>query len=224
MPPYRSAERETKRDSGSRFGCHASFPPYDYFPVLERSMPDPVESADSREPDPSRPFGGGSDRTLRSSRRSRSGSRPRSTWSRRMGVPAAQACGRAAVGYAIGNGVSDRAKPGEDLGELVVEVRRRLGHPAHDPVGLVRARTGPGQGRSASCRAARPCRCGSERAVAGVGGGHRPNAPAGQSLSLHEPAGDRGPRSSGTMPLQSRWPMFEVSESTRCFSPSSASA
>ena len=31
-------------------------------------------------------------------------------------------------------------------------------------------------------------------------------------------------RSAGTMPLQRRWPMFDVSESTRRFSPSSASA
>ena len=63
--------------------------------------------------------------------RARAGAASRST-----GAPAAQACGRAAVGYGMGKGVSVREKPGEDLGKLVVEVRRGVQQAPDDALSL----------------------------------------------------------------------------------------
>ena len=58
---------------------------------------------------PSSQLGSSSVTFVTSRWRTRSGSIPSSTRTSRIGVPAAQAWGRAAVGYAIGNGVSSRA-------------------------------------------------------------------------------------------------------------------
>ena len=61
-----------------------------------------------------------------------SGSRPSRTRSSSTGVPAAQACGRAAVGYAIGKGVSERGSPAKTSGseyenqEAASRIRRTI--------------------------------------------------------------------------------------------------
>ena len=63
-----------------------------------------------------------------------------------------------------------------------------------------------------------------ERVVRRVRRRHRPDPPARPELVAHQPAAIASARSGGTIPLQSRWPRFEQSESTGRFSQSSASA
>ena len=88
--------------------------------MTARARPQPTSCARRREsPSTRRPSSqlGSSSVTFETSRwRTRSGSIPSSTRTRRIGVPAAQAWGRAAVGYAIGNGVSSRAYPAKTSG------------------------------------------------------------------------------------------------------------
>ena len=84
-----------------------------YAAVLEARVPRAAERADPREP--SEPAHSGTGRTSVTSFPP-SGRRPRSTCRSSTGVPAAHACGRAAVGYAIGNGVSPRGRPANTSG------------------------------------------------------------------------------------------------------------
>ena len=142
-------------------------------------------------------------------------------------MPAAHACGRAAVGYAIGNGVSSARQPGEDLRQLVVEERDAASSIApDDPVRLLPApvaREPRGdQGVVVGPDGAVVVR---ERVVGGVRASDIVRTPQpDQSPSPISASTTASTRSSGTIPLQSRWPTFEQSESTRASSPSSASA
>ena len=108
------------------------------------------------------------------------------------GVPAAHACGRAAVGYAIGNGVSSRWKPAKTSGSDQSKYRADCEQPPRDQVdvsGMAAARQAPGaEGRVVGPDRAVVVR---ERVVGGVPGRHRADPPARPELLAHQPARDR---------------------------------
>ena len=82
---------------------------------------------------------------------------------------------------------------GEHLGQAVLEVggggEDRGGDRRPPPRG---GRSGPGRRRSASCRAARPCRCGSRAGCSRPRRAERADAPAGVELLVEQALGGRG--------------------------------
>ena len=102
-------------------------------------------------------------------------------------MPAAQACGRAAVGYAIGNGDSLRERPAKTSGSWKLNVPAASSMRAHDAV-----RVGPARVPREAPRDERvvvgPDRSivVAERAVRRLGARHRPHAPARPQVVAHQ--------------------------------------
>ena len=142
------------------------------------------------------------------------------------GAPEAQACGLQAVGYSAGKPVCSRGKPGERLREAVAEQRGRL-EQTHRQIGPPRSVPVPRERQHRDGRVVRPdgAEVVADRVVADLAGGERAHAPAGvQPVAGQERRDAAATRSSSTMPVHSRCPMFEVRLSTGFLSPSSARA
>ena len=208
--PDRAEQADPQRRSSDFLDRHPA--------VLEADVPGLAERAHARKlerPDPGRQLLGRAATRARAG--ARSGSSPSSSCSSSTGVPAAQACGRR------GGRVGDRERrlgareAGEDLGQLVLEVARSRRTCAC----TIRCASAP----AAAAREAP----GDQRVVVRPDGAvvvlERVEAARPPGTSSARPSPTRAPRpsaasttastrSGGTIPLQSRWPMFEQSEST----------
>ena len=196
-------------------------------PAVEQQVDRRVADPEVRERAPCRASRAGSGGAAPARRRSACARRPSIVSRNRNDAPAAHACGEQATGYGTGIGGRSRSKPQNSSGRRNAgEVLGRLEHVADEPVRLVVEAVALQAGRDrATCRAARPSRCGSRSGCSRAGrrrtsGSPSPRTspgPSSRSATSRARAGD-------TIPVQRHWPAFDPIASAWRFSPSRAIA